>query len=228
MNTINQSSANLTFIERLSQQRQEQSEKLASAKKINRAADDAAGLQIASRLSSNIAQNQQLNFNAQDQININSSQSSALSIINTSLQRANELSIQSGNPLADSNIIQQELDGISEQVNAIADEVLGQNNFLSGLDASDPAATQTILESASTLINQNNASLGASSNALSSQVVSYEAAIINTSASRSRIEDTDFAKQTSEQQKTEALLQSAILTKQNEEERKGLLFNQLV
>lgn len=228
MNTINQSSANLTFIERLNQQRQEQSEKLASAKKINRAADDAAGLQIASRLSSNIAQNQQLSFNAQDQININSSQSSALSIINTSLQRANELSVQSGNPLADSNIIQQELDGISEQVNAIADEVLGQNNFLSGLDASDPAATQTILENASTLINQNNASLGASSNALSSQVLSYEAAIINTSASRSRIEDTDFAKQTSEQQKTEVLLQSAILTKQNEEERKGLLFNQLV
>lgn len=228
MNTIKQSSANLTFIERLSQQRQEQSEKLASAKKINRAADDAAGLQITSRLSSNIAQNQQLSFNAQDQININSSQSSALSAINTSLQRANELSIQSGNPLADSNIIQQELDGISEQVNVIADEVLGQNNFLNGLDASDPAATQTILENASTLINQNNASLGASSNALSSQVLSYEAAIINTSASRSRIEDTDFAKQTSEQQKTEVLLQSAIVTKQNEEERKGLLFNQLV
>ncbi|WP_246028919.1 hypothetical protein [Litorilituus sediminis] len=60
MNTIKQSSANLTFIERLNQQRQEQSEKLASAKKINRAADDAAGLQIASRLSSNIAQNQLL------------------------------------------------------------------------------------------------------------------------------------------------------------------------
>lgn len=228
MTTINQNSANLSFIERLSQQREEQAEKLASAKKINRAADDAAGLQIASRLSADIAQNQQLSYNAQDQINLNTSQSSALSVINDNLQRANELSIQSGNPLVDSNVIQQELDGIGEQVNAIANEVLGQNNFLTGLDASDPASTQAILENASTIVNQNNANLGANSNALSSQVLSYETTIINTSASRSRIEDTDFANQTAEQQKTEVILQSAILTKRDEEERKGLLFNQLV
>ncbi len=228
MLSINQNSASLNFIERLNNQREELAEKLASGKKINKAADDAAGLQIANRLTSEINQNQQLSFNAQDQINLNDIQAGALSAINENLQRASVLSIQSGNPLYDGNAIQVELDQITEQVNAIASDTLGQDDFLTGLDASSPAATQTILQDAAVVVNDSASDLGANSNTLISQIATYETSIINVSESRSRIEDTDFAKLSSEQQKNEILLQAAIITKKGEEERKGLLFNQLI
>lgn len=228
MLSVNQSSSNLSFIDKLNQQREEQAEKLASGKRINKAADDAAGLQIANRLTSQLNQDQQLSFNAQDQANINNVEAGALSAINDRLLRAQELSIQSGNPLYDSNIIQGELDQITEQVNTIASEVLGQNNFISGLDASDPATTQTILQDSSTLVNESASALGAENNAIVSQVATYQTSVVNVSASRSRIEDTDYAATSSEQAKNEILLQSAIISKKDEEERKGLLFNKLV
>lgn len=228
MLSVSQSSSNLSFIDKLNQQREEQAEKLASGKRINKAADDAAGLQIANRLTSQLNQDQQLSFNAQDQANINNVEAGALSAINDRLLRAQELSIQSGNPLYDSNIIQGELDQITEQVNTIASEVLGQNNFISGLDASDPATTQTILQDSSTLVNESASALGAENNAIVSQVATYQTSVVNVSASRSRIEDTDYAATSSEQAKNEILLQSAIISKKDEEERKGLLFNKLV
>jgi len=228
MLSVNQSSNNLSFIDKLNQQREEQAEKLASGKRINKAADDAAGLQIASRLTSQINQDQQLSFNAQDQANINNVEAGAYSAINDSLLRAQELSIQSGNPLYDSNVIQGELDQITEQINTLASEVLGQDNFITGLNASDPATTQTILQETSSLVNESASALGAENNALASQVATYQTSVINVSASRSRIEDTDYAETSSEQEKNEVLLQSAIISKKDEEERKGLLFNKLV
>lgn len=228
MLAVNQSSTNLSFIEKLSQQREEQAEKLSSGKRINKAADDAAGLQIANKLTSQINQSQQLSFNAQDQANINNVEAGALSVINEGLLRAEELSIQSGNPLYDSGAIQAELDQITEQVNTVASTVLGQNNFISGLDASDPTTTQAILEDSSSIVNTSASALGADSNALANQVATYQVSIVNTNESRSRIEDTDFAKASSEQLKSEILLQSAVMIKKDDEERKGLLFNKLV
>lgn len=226
--SVNQTSPALSFIERQAEKREEQAEKIASAKRINSAADDAAGLQIASRLTSEINQNQQLSINSQDQINTNNIQAGGLAAISDALQRANELSVQSGSPLGGSEAIQGELDQLTEQVNTIASEVLGQSNFLTGLDANDPAATQAALEGAFTSVSDSASSLGASSNTLASQVNTYETSVVNVSASRSRIEDTDFAKTTAEQQQTEVLLQAAIISKKNEESRKGLLVNQLV
>jgi len=228
MLSVNQSSSNLSFIDKLNQQREEQTEKLASGKRINKAADDAAGLQIANRLTSQINQDQQLSFNAQDQANINNVEAGALSAINDSLLRAQELSIQSGNPLYDSNVIQGELDQITEQINTVASEVLGQDNFINGLDASDPTTTQTILQDTSTLVNESASALGAENNAIASQVSTYQTSVVNVSASRSQIEDTDYAKASSEQEKNDILLRSAIINKKNEEELKGILFNKLV
>ncbi|PKI17270.1 flagellin [Colwellia sp. 12G3] len=228
MLSINQPSANLSFIDKLSHQREEQAEKLASGKRINKAADDAAGLQISNRLTSDINQNQQLSFNAQDQANTNNVEAGALSAINEGLLRAQELSIQSGNPLYSNEVIQGELDQITEQINTLASDVLGQDNFISGLGASDPSATQAILQDTSTLVNDSASALGAESNALASQVATYQTSVINVSASRSRIEDTDYAIASSKQEQNEVLLQSAIITKKNDEDRKGLLFNKLV
>ena len=226
--SVNQSTTNISFIDRLNQKREDEEEKLASGKRINSAVDDAAGLQIANRLTSQINQNQQLSFNAQDQANLNNVQSGALSAINEGLQRANELSVQSGNPIYDSDAIQGELDQLTEQINTIASEVLGQNNFISGLDATDPAGTQTIIQDVTTVVHDSATSLGAENNALASQVATYQISVVNNSASRSRIEDTDYASTTSEQEKTNTLLQATIINKKNEEDRKGLLFNKLV
>jgi len=228
MLSVNHSPANLSFIDKLNQQREDQAEKLASGKRINKAADDAAGLQIANRLTSEVNQNQQLSVNAQDQANINNVEAGALSAINDGLLRAQELSIQSGNPLYDSDIIQGELNHITEQINTIASDVLGQDDFISTLDASNPAATQVILEDTSTLVNESASTLGAETNALASQVSTYQTTVINVSASRSRIEDTDYAKTSSEQAMNEVLLQSALMMKKNDEEHKGILFNKLV
>lgn len=226
--SINQSSSSLNFIEQRSKEREEKDEKLASAKKINSAADDAAGLQIASRLTADINENQQLSVNSQDQINLNNVQSGGLAAISDGLQRANVLAVQSGSPLSDNNAIQGELDQISEQINTLASEVLGQDNFLSGLDASDPAATQAALEEAVSAINESATTLGAQSNALSSQVSTYQTSVVNVSAARSRLEDTDYAATSGEQQQTQVLLQSAIINKKDEDARKGILVNQLV
>jgi len=228
MLSVNQSSSNLSFIEKFNQQREDQAEKLASGKRINKAADDAAGLQIANRLTSQINQDQQLSFNAQDQANINNVEEAALSAITDGLLRAEELSIQSGNPLYDSGAIQGELDQITEQINTIASQALGQDTFISGLDASDPATTQSILQDTSQIVNDSASALGAENNALASQVATYQTSIINESASRSRIEDLDYAKASSEQERNAVLLQSAITTNNNAEDHKGILFNKLV
>lgn len=228
MQALSKLSSNISLIEKLSQQREDQAEKLASGKRINSAADDPANLQIANRLTSEINQNQQLSFNAQDQANINNIEASALSAINDGLLRAETLSIQSGNPLYDNDVIQGELNQITEQINIIASDVLGQDDYISQLDASDPATTQAILQETTSIVNESAGSLGAANNAIASQVSTYQTSVVNLSASRSRIEDTDFSQATSEQTKNNLLLQNAIIMKKSEEDNKGILFNKLV
>lgn len=225
--SINTSSSANNFY-RLNEEKDEKQEQLASGKRINDAADDPAGLQIANRLTSQINGANQASVNAQDQINLNNIQSAQFSSITDSLQRANVLAVQSGNPLADQSAIQDEYTQITEEINAIASEALGQDDFLTGLDASDPAASQAAIESAISTIATSASENGAASNALSSQISTYEAANVNLSASRSRIEDTDFAQTSSEQATLDVLLQATIATKKEEEERKGLFINQLV
>ncbi len=227
--SVNQQSSSINSIKELQSRREDNDEKLASGKRINDAADDPAGLQISSRLTSQINQNQQLSTNAQDQINYNTVQEGGLGAINDSLQRANELAVSAGSPLNDSNAIQSELDELTEQVNAIAGEVLGDSSFLPPLDATDPAAAQEAITSALETVSQEAAAIGASNSSLSGQVSTYDTAVVNVSESRSRIQDTDYANATATQAQQNALLQSAIVAKKDDEEaRKGLLINQVV
>ena len=229
MITVNQPSSTLNTINELTNRRDREDEKVASGRRINRAADDPAGLQISSRLTAEINQSSQLSVNAQDQINTNAVQESQFSAINDSLQRANELAVQAGNPLVDSQTIQGELDQITEQVNTIAGDVLGDANFLSGVDASDPAAAQDAINTALSTINEQTSALGANSNALSSQVSTYQAEVVNVSEGRSRIQDTDIARSSSEQQQLDTLVRASIIAQRDDEDaRRGLLINQIV
>lgn len=221
-------SSTLSYIDRFEKKREEEAEKLSSGIKINRASDDPAGLQIANRLTSSINAADRRATNARDQQSIYNTQAGQLSSITDSLQRANELSIQAGNPLNDNGAIQAELDQLTEEINVIAQSALGQANFISGLDASDPSASQTIVSDASAIIDQTAGDIGAQSNGLDSRINNYQISSINTSEARSRIQDTDYAETSSEQVRAEIQLRIAVLTKKDEEERKGLLFNQFV
>ena len=72
-------------------------EKLASGYRINRASDDAAGLQISESLRSQIRGSQQANNNVQDGINLLNTADGAFETITNNLQRIRELVVQGGN-----------------------------------------------------------------------------------------------------------------------------------
>lgn len=228
MNVSIHQSSSVSFVEQAQKKREEQSEKLASGLKINQAADDAAGLQIANRLTSQINGLNQQTSNSRDQVNLNDVASAQLSSITSNLQRANELAVQSGSALSNRSAIQGELDQITGEINAVAEQVLGDASFVSGFDASDPAASLASIEAALANVGEQASNLGAKSNGLSGQISTYEVSSANSSAARSRVRDTDFAAATGEQQKDDLLLQAALITKKTEDERKGLLVNQLI
>ena len=72
-------------------------ERLASGYKINRAADDAAGLSISENLRGQIRGTEKAVGNAQDGVNILQIAESALSVIGENLQRIRELTVQAAN-----------------------------------------------------------------------------------------------------------------------------------
>ena len=226
--TITQSSNPINTLNNINERQKPDEEKLASGQRINRAADDAAGLQISERLTAEINESEQRFFNAQDQINQNNVTESGLTAINESLQRANQLSVQSANGQQDNSAIQQELNQITEQVNLLAEEVLGSSNLVAGLNANDPQASQQAISDALVTVNGANGNLGANSNALASLGSTYQASQVNTTQGRSAVQDTDYASVTSTEQRNQQLLQAAITNKKDEETRKGLLVNQLV
>jgi flagellin len=72
-------------------------EKLSSGLRINRAADDAAGLVISQDLRAQVSGLQQATRNAQDGISVVQTAEGALNEVNTMLQRMRDLAIQSSN-----------------------------------------------------------------------------------------------------------------------------------
>ncbi|MEW5971840.1 MAG: flagellin [Pseudomonadota bacterium] len=72
-------------------------EKLSSGLRINRAADDAAGLSISETLKTQIRGNQKAVANAQDGVNILQIAEGALGVISENLQRIRELTVQAAN-----------------------------------------------------------------------------------------------------------------------------------
>ncbi|MEW6983652.1 flagellin [Colwelliaceae bacterium 6471] len=226
--SINTAQTALSPLERFTKQQEEQNEKLASGLRINSAADDAAGLQLADRLSVEEQQLSRQSSNAQNVIGANEVQSAQLSSISENLERANVLSIQAANPLGGDIAIQAELSQITDEINAIAGNAFGDDNFISALDASDPQTTQAIIENASDTINQLATANGAQTNGLTSQINTYDTTRVNVSRAKSGVQDTDFSKTTADQQQLNTQLQVSIINQKNDDTRKGLLINQLI
>jgi flagellin len=111
-------------------------ERLSSGFRINRAADDAAGLQISDRFESQIQGLNQSVRNANDAISLVQTAEGALSETTTSLQRIRTLAIQSQNGInssADRAALQQEVTALVAELSRIGtDTNFAGNSLLSG------------------------------------------------------------------------------------------------
>ena len=112
--------------------------RLSSGYRINSAKDDAAGLQISDRLTSQINGLKQGNRNANDGIALAQTAEGALDEVHTMLQRIRTLSVQSANgtnTTADRESIQAEVSQLCSEINRIACKTtFGGHELLSGKD----------------------------------------------------------------------------------------------
>ncbi|TKD70525.1 flagellin [Pseudalkalibacillus hwajinpoensis] len=99
-------------------------EKLSSGLRINKAADDAAGLSISEKMRGQIRGLDQASRNAQDGISLIQTAEGALSETQSMLQRMRELSVQGANDTltsSDREQIQQEVNQLTEEISRVAD-----------------------------------------------------------------------------------------------------------
>ena len=99
------------------------SEKLSSGYKINRAADDAAGLSISEKMRKQIRGLTQASSNAQDGISAVQTAEGALNEVHDMLQRMNELATKAANGTmssSDKNDVQNEIQQLSTEIDRVA------------------------------------------------------------------------------------------------------------
>ncbi len=225
--------------------------RLSSGFRINSAADDAAGLQISNRLTSQVNGLNQAISNANDGISASQVAEGALDEITTSLQRIRTLAVQSQNGInnsADRTALQKEVSALKTEISRIA-----QNTQFGGVDILKGGysakflvganAGQTIsvnlsrtggfgssglslaslsiatvggastalatIDSAIKTIDSKRADLGALQNRFQSTIRNLSNVVENVSAARSRIRDTDFAKETAELTRAQILQQAS-------------------
>ena len=101
----------------------EASQRLSSGKKLNSAADDAAGLSIATRMTSQITSLNMAMKNTNDGISMLTTVESALGEISNMLQRMRELAVQSGNDInsgKDRTYLQDEINQFKTEITSIS------------------------------------------------------------------------------------------------------------
>jgi len=105
-------------------------EKLSSGYRVNRAADDAAGLSISEGLRSEIRGNTQAQRNAQDGISYIQTTEGALTEVHALLQRMRELAVQAANAgTGDKGVAEQaEIDSLLHEIKGIGDRTTFSGN----------------------------------------------------------------------------------------------------
>ena len=119
-------------------------ERLSSGKRINSAADDAAGLAISEKMKTQINGLDQAQRNAQDSISMIQTAEGALQESHSILQRMRELSVQAANDTnttSDRNQIQEEVNQLSNEIDRIADTTEFNTKKLLNGNLSGTAAT---------------------------------------------------------------------------------------
>lgn len=240
-------------------------EKLSTGSKINSAADDAAGLAMAAKFTSQINGLDMAVKNANDGISMISTAEGALNEVSNMLQRMRELAVQSSNGTMtgdDRTYMDKEYQQLDKEIDRIEkntqwnstnvlDGTVGSSgtvtfqvsaNFTSGSPSNDviqvdfgSLATDTAtlgdvktmdkantaigaVDTAIKAVNEQRATFGAASNRLEHAVDNLTNVKVNAEASRSRIEDTDYAKTTSELAKAQIIQQAgtAMLAQANQ------------
>lgn len=208
-------------------------EKLSSGKRINRAADDAAGLSISEKMRGQIRGLAQASRNAQDGISFLQTAEGAMDEVSSMLTRMKELTVQKVNETYDNDDIANvelemtqlglEIDNIienttfnSKNINASIDVCLTDDDAtLTTIGATvtacglDDTATTALVEAQITLINTARSTFGAQQNRLESVSRNLDSTVENLQAAESRIRDTDMATEMMNYTKNNILVQSA-------------------
>lgn len=118
-------------------------ERLSSGYRINRAADDAAGLTISEKMRAQIRGLTQASANAQDGISCVQTAEGALNEVEDMLQRMNELAVKSANGTntsADREAIQKEVSALQDEISRVAESTeFNTQKLLNGDFASNKA-----------------------------------------------------------------------------------------
>ncbi len=241
-------------------------QRLSSGFRINSAADDAAGLQISNRLTSQINGLNQGISNANDGISLAQTAEGAMEEITNALQRIRTLAIQSQNGInssGDRAALQKEVSALKTEINRIASTTqFGGVNLLDGKYSSTflvganagqtisvnisrtngygtsglsitplsvastglASAAITSVDAAIEAIDSKRADLGAIQNRFQSTIRNLSNIVENISSARSRIRDTDFAKETAEMTRAQILQQAGttILSQANQRPQAAL------
>ena len=231
-------------------------QRLSSGFRINSAKDDAAGLQIANQLTSQVRGLTVAIRNANDGLSVAQVAEGAQQEITNILQRMRELALSAANGTttdsgsekialdAEFQALKDEITRISESTrfgntnllnvtgdfsrtlqvgttSASEDQITITISDIGGLNAIDGTVgsitTQTLatsvlasLDADITAIDTNRAALGAIQNRLSSTIANLSNVIENASAARSRLQDADYALETSNLAKNQVLQQAGL------------------
>ena len=213
-------------------------ERLSTGKRINSAKDDAAGLAIATTMTSQIRGMSQGIRNANDGIALAQTAEGALGEVTNMLQRVRELAIQSKSGTygtTDRTNLQAEVTQLQTQVTDVLTNTKFNGVTLFGtadatittLDVSTVAAATTALtniDTGLTAVTTARATLGAGQSRLESVVNNLTSNVTNLSDARSRIEDTDYSTETTALAKAQVLSQAstAMLAQANQSQQNVL------
>ena len=122
-------------------------EKLSSGYKINRAADDAAGLSISEKMRKQIRGLDQASSNAQDGVSAVQTAEGALTEVHSMLQRMNELAVQASNGTnskSDRDSIQDEIQQLTKEIDRVAETTKFNEIFLLKGDVNGNTRTEIL------------------------------------------------------------------------------------
>lgn len=220
-------------------------EKLSSGKRINRAADDAAGLSISEKMRAQIRGLNQAARNAQDGISLIQTAEGALDEVSNMLVRLKELAVQKANGTYNSDDktnLELEMKSLGEEISNIftntkfngeavltksVDIIISDNGTTkmtieatgtSGITTLGSGSTVANIEEAIKAVNKARATYGAKQNRLESTVRNLKTTAENLQAAESRIRDTDMAEEMSNFTKNNILIQAgtAMLAQANQ------------
>ena len=240
-------------------------ERLSTGKRINSAADDAAGLAISARMTSQIRGLETGVKNAGDAISMINTADGALVEVTNMLQRMRELALQASNGTttsADRSYLSSEYANLLSEIDRIAEntqwngstilnqittasstfkyqvganggqtvavnfgnmtdtvsgvftEIKASHNVITSTTTasaiSQGASAVVAIDTAITAVNSQRATFGAAMNQLTYAIDNLANVKVNSEAARSRIEDTDYAVETSELARTQIIHQAGV------------------